>query len=121
MNERIAFVCSCEDSMPLDGKALGSGCAARGTELRTAEQLCRSQLDRFLAALETGRPITVACTQEAPLFAQEAEAAGATTLSPLSTSGSMPAGRPKRPRPGQRWRHCWPPPRCRCRRSRWCR
>ncbi|GGC37636.1 ferredoxin [Siccirubricoccus deserti] len=79
MNERIAFVCSCEDSMPLDGKALGSGCAARGTELRTAEQLCRSQLDRFLAALETGRPITVACTQEAPLFAQEAEAAGATT------------------------------------------
>jgi ferredoxin len=78
MKERIAFVCSCEDSMPLDGRALARGCAARGTELRSAEQLCRGQLDRFLAALETGRPITVACTQEAPLFIQEAEAAGAT-------------------------------------------
>jgi ferredoxin len=73
---RIAFVCSCEDTMELDGKALSKGCQARGAELRTAEQLCRSQLDRFLAALEQGRPVTVACTQEAPLFQQEAEAAG---------------------------------------------
>ena len=64
--------------MVLDGKALARGCAAQGAELRTAEQLCRAQLDRFLGALGEGRPITVACTQEAPLFAQEAEAAGAT-------------------------------------------
>lgn len=68
--------------MVLDGKALARGCAAQGdgvgAELRTAEQLCRAQLDRFLAALGEGRPVTVACTQEAPLFAQEAEAAGAT-------------------------------------------
>jgi hypothetical protein len=79
MTERdqpIAFVCSCEDSMVLDGRVLGRGCAARGVELRTAEQLCRAQLDRFLGALGEGRPVTVACTQEAPLFAQEAEAAG---------------------------------------------
>ncbi len=62
--------------MPLDGRALARGCAAQGTELRMAEQLCRSQLDRFLAALGEGRPVTVGCTQEAPLFAQEAEAAG---------------------------------------------
>ncbi|MCB4821896.1 4Fe-4S dicluster domain-containing protein [Roseicella aerolata] len=77
-DQRIAFVCSCEDTMVLDGKALARGCAARGAELRTAEQLCRAQLDRFMAALGEGRPVTVACTQEAPLFAQEAEAAGAT-------------------------------------------
>ena len=64
--------------MVLDGRALARGCAARGTELRTAEQLCRSQLDRFLAAIGTGRPVTVGCTQEAPLFAEEAAAAGAT-------------------------------------------
>lgn len=64
--------------MVLDGRALARGCAARGGELRLAEQLCRSQLDRFLAALGEDRPITVACTQEAPLFAQEAEAAGST-------------------------------------------
>ncbi|MCO6417225.1 4Fe-4S dicluster domain-containing protein [Siccirubricoccus sp. KC 17139] len=76
MTDRIAFVCSCEDSMPLDGRTLARGCAARGAELRIAEQLCRSQLDRFLAALGEGRPVTVGCTQEAPLFAQEAEAAG---------------------------------------------
>lgn len=69
---RIAFACSCEDTMPLDGRALARGC---GAELRTAEQLCRAQLDRFLAALGD-RPVTVGCTQEAPLFRQEAEAAG---------------------------------------------
>jgi ferredoxin len=73
---RIAFVCSCEDTMELDGKALAKGCQAQGAELRTAEHLCRSQLDRFLAALGEKRPLTVACTQEAPLFTQEAEEAG---------------------------------------------
>jgi ferredoxin len=73
---RIAFVCSCEDTMTLDGKAIAKGCAARGSELRTAEHLCRSQLDRFLAALSETRAVTVACTQEAPLFTQEAEEAG---------------------------------------------
>jgi ferredoxin len=85
MTERdrpITFVCSCEDTMVLDGRALTRGCGARGTELRTAEQLCRAQLDRFLGALGENRPVTVACTQEAPLFAQEAEAAG--TTAPLT-------------------------------------
>ena len=62
--------------MTLDVKALARGCAAQGTELRTAEHLCRGQLDRFMAALGENRPITVACTQEAPLFTQEAEDAG---------------------------------------------
>lgn len=59
--------------MTLDGTAIAKGC---GAEPRLAEQLCRSQLDRFLAALGEDRPVTVACTQEAPLFAQEAEDAG---------------------------------------------
>lgn len=73
---RIAFVCSCEDTMRLDGAALAKGCAARGAELRTAEQLCRGQLDRFHAALGEGRPLTVGCTQEAPVFTEEAADAG---------------------------------------------
>jgi len=60
--------------MPLDGRAIARGCKG---ELRTAEQLCGAQLDRFLAALGEGVPITVACTAQAPLFAQEAEEAGA--------------------------------------------
>ena len=42
--------------MVLDGRALARGCAARGGELRLAEQLCRSQLDRFLAALYRALP-----------------------------------------------------------------
>ena len=61
--------------MPLDERRLRRACAGRGGELRTAEQLCRAQLDRFTAALGTG-DVTVACTQEAPLFSQEAETAG---------------------------------------------
>lgn len=75
---RLCLVCSCEDTMPLDQRALARGAARDGAEIRTAEQLCRAQLDRFLRAVGEGRPVTVGCTQEAPLFAQEAEAAGAT-------------------------------------------
>ncbi|SFK90786.1 4Fe-4S dicluster domain-containing protein [Falsiroseomonas stagni DSM 19981] len=74
-NGRTTFVCSCEDTMPLDGRAIARGCA---TAPRQAEQLCQAQLDRFLAALAEDRPITVACTAQAPLFQQEAEAAGFT-------------------------------------------
>ncbi len=62
--------------MRLDERAIARGC---GAELRTAEQLCMAQLDRFMAALATGRPLTVACTAQAPLFAQEAAEAGAAT------------------------------------------
>jgi ferredoxin len=71
---RIALVCSCEDTMRLDERAIARGC---GAEPQMAEQLCQAQLDRFMAALATGRPLTVACTAQAPLFAQEAEAAQA--------------------------------------------
>lgn len=62
--------------MRLDERAIARGC---GAELRTAEQLCIAQLDRFMAALATGRPLTVACTAQAPLFTQEAAEAGAPT------------------------------------------
>ncbi|WP_431283500.1 4Fe-4S dicluster domain-containing protein [Humitalea sp. 24SJ18S-53] len=58
--------------MTLDTRVVARGCKG---EVRGAEQLCRAQLDRFLAAMGDG-DVTVACTQEAPLFAQEAEAAG---------------------------------------------
>jgi ferredoxin len=73
-SRRIVFACSCEDTMQLDAGAIAKGCGGR---LRTAEQLCRGQLDRFLAAMGTDA-VTVGCTQEAPLFRQEAEAAGHT-------------------------------------------
>ncbi len=69
---RILHVCSCEDTMPLDAKALG----ASDGEVRLARQLCRAQLETFTRSLAEGRPVTVACTQEAPLFAEAAEEAG---------------------------------------------
>ncbi len=69
--ERLAFVCSCEDTMAPDLAVIRRGCP--GTEIRGAEQLCRAQLDRFQAALADQRPITVACTQESAIFSQEAE------------------------------------------------
>lgn len=62
---RIVFACSCEATMPLDAAALRRGC---GDGVRTARQLCRAELDRFRTALAEGAPVTVGCTQEAPLF-----------------------------------------------------
>ncbi|MBR1153300.1 4Fe-4S binding protein [Bradyrhizobium sp. JYMT SZCCT0428] len=56
--------------MPLDVPAINRGCAGKITQ---ANQLCGLELDRFKQALADGAPITVACTQEAPLFREVAE------------------------------------------------
>ncbi|MEA2863435.1 MAG: hypothetical protein QOC84_1391 [Bradyrhizobium sp.] len=64
------LICSCEKTMPLDTEAIGRGCPARITQ---ANQLCGLELERFKAALADGGPVTVACTQEAPLFKEVAE------------------------------------------------
>ncbi|HEV7634583.1 MAG TPA: 4Fe-4S binding protein [Bradyrhizobium sp.] len=64
------LICSCEKTMPLDREAIGRGCPARITQ---ANQLCGLELERFKAALAEGGPVTVACTQEAPLFKEVAE------------------------------------------------
>ena len=65
------FICSCEDTMPLDAEAVRRGC--RGANVSTARQLCRAELERFRAAAATGDPLVVGCTQEAPLFSETAE------------------------------------------------
>ena len=54
--------------MPLDAEAVRRGC--RGAQVSTAHQLCRAEIERFRAAAAAGEPITVGCTQEAPLFAE---------------------------------------------------
>ena len=64
------LVCSCEKTMPLDAQAIGRGCAAKVTQ---ADQLCGADLGQFKAAVAEGDSITVACTQEAPLFKEVAE------------------------------------------------
>ncbi len=73
-SERVVFACSCEDTMALDETALAKAC---GGALRTANQLCRREVDAFRKALAAGVPITVGCTQEAPLFSEVAAEAGA--------------------------------------------
>jgi ferredoxin len=61
------FICSCEDTMPLDAATIRRGC--RG-DVSTAHQLCRAELERFRAAAAGGAPLLVGCTQEAPLFSE---------------------------------------------------
>src|SRR5256886_8739162 len=64
------LICSCEKTVPVDAEAIGRGCTAK---IGQANQLCGLDLDRFKEALAEGLPITVACTQEAPLFREVAE------------------------------------------------
>jgi ferredoxin len=68
---RNILICSCEDTMPLDAEAVRRGC--RGTQVSTARQLCRAELDKFRSAAASGAPLTVGCTQEAPLFSEVAD------------------------------------------------
>lgn len=65
---RKILVCSCEDTMPLDTDAVGRVC--RGADVLTGRQFCRAELDRFRKEATDGGPLTVACTQESPLFAE---------------------------------------------------
>ena len=74
-SERRVFICSCEKTMALDEGSIARGCAG---SFERADQLCRHESTRFAAALQDGGPITVACTQEEPLFAEMAEDAGFT-------------------------------------------
>lgn len=67
---RTLMVCSCEDTMPLDGAALQRGC--KGAGISQHRHLCRSQIERFQEMLAKSEAITVACTQEAPLFEEVA-------------------------------------------------
>ena len=63
---RKILICSCEDTMPLDGKAIARVC--RGAEIIEGRQLCRAELERVRAVAAGGKPVTIACTQEALLF-----------------------------------------------------
>src|SRR5439155_17184873 len=72
---RNILICSCDDTMPLDAEAVRRGC--RGSEVATAHQLCRAELETFRQAAASGAPLTVGCTQEAPLFSEAADTAPA--------------------------------------------
>ena len=57
--------------MPLDAGAVTRAC--RGAEVTAGRHLCRAEVERFRRAAASGAPLTVACTQEAPLFREIAE------------------------------------------------
>ncbi|MSQ54937.1 MAG: 4Fe-4S ferredoxin [Betaproteobacteria bacterium] len=65
-------VCSCNRTMALDAKALATALKAEAAITVHAE-LCRRDAGAFTAALGDS-DVIVACTQEAPLFAELAEA-----------------------------------------------
>ncbi|MDQ8731443.1 4Fe-4S dicluster domain-containing protein [Bradyrhizobium sp. LHD-71] len=56
--------------MPLDAQTISRACSAH---LTLANQLCGTDLTQFKAALTPDSKITIACTQEAPLFSEVAE------------------------------------------------
>jgi ferredoxin len=57
--------------MRLDAAAVKRGC--RKSEIAEFRQLCRAELDHFLNAAKAEGPLIVGCTQEAPLFGDEAK------------------------------------------------
>ncbi|MCZ8315663.1 4Fe-4S binding protein [Phreatobacter sp.] len=73
MTAATTFLCSCEETMPLHGETVAKACR---TKVRTADQLCRKELDFFKAVLAQEGDVLVACTQEAPLFTETAEDMG---------------------------------------------
>lgn len=85
---RTLIVCSCEDTMPLDLAALGRGCPS--ADIRTARHLCRTQTDIVTKLLGESQAITIACTQEAPLFEEMAadhDYAGELTFANIRETG----------------------------------
>ena len=54
--------------MPLDGAALRA--CLRGAEVVAGRHMCRAELERARAIIAEDGPLTIACTQEAPLFAE---------------------------------------------------
>ena len=63
---RTILICSCEDTMPLDGEAVRRVC--RDTVVIQGRQFCRAELERVRKTVASGGPMTIACTQESPLF-----------------------------------------------------
>ncbi|HET7911888.1 MAG TPA: 4Fe-4S dicluster domain-containing protein [Pseudolabrys sp.] len=63
--------------MPLDSAKVQRAC--RDSVVIEGRQFCRTELERVRKAAAGGEPVLVACTQEAPLFSEVAEDAGADT------------------------------------------
>ncbi len=71
INRKRVLVCNCEGTMSLDGADLAKACEADSPP-EVQSQLCRAQFENFQTALKEDGALVVACTQEAPLFAETA-------------------------------------------------
>jgi ferredoxin len=60
------LICDCNQTMPLNAKALGE---ALREDLTLHSTLCRRDAGAFQHAIQSGEPVVVACTQEQRLFA----------------------------------------------------
>lgn len=67
---KTVLICSCEDTMQLDMAAIKRGCS--NSDIRSFRHLCGAELDHFRKVAATERALTVACTQQATQFAEEA-------------------------------------------------
>jgi ferredoxin len=77
MSEPVTFVCSCDDTMPLDLTVFDR----LGLPVRAGTQLCRKQADLVKEQMASGQPILIGCTQEEPIFRDMADE--------LSTDGTL--------------------------------
>jgi ferredoxin len=75
LEDKQLKVCNCNRTMALDAKALGAALGA-GKPVTIHTELCRKEIAAFEAAARGGECV-VACTQEAPLFTEVAEAIAA--------------------------------------------
>src|SRR3546814_20505945 len=76
---RTILVCSCERSMPAYGDPAYGDHVARGCEdarIVSGDWFCGAELERVRGLLEGDGPVTVGCTQQAPLFREIAEEPG---------------------------------------------
>ena len=82
---RKILICSCEDTIPLDGARVERAC--RGADVLRGRQFCRAELDRVREAAASGQGVAVACTQEAPLFGEIDPATSMTFVNIRETAG----------------------------------
>ena len=75
--DRTLKICNCNKTMALDAKALGRALKL-GRPIQMHTELCRKEVGSFQEALKD-EACVVACTQEAPLFAELAESAKSQT------------------------------------------
>src|SRR5262245_32629637 len=77
LEDRTLKICNCNKTMALDAKALARALKL-GSPVRMHTELCRKEVGSFQEALKD-EACVVACTQEAPLFAEIAETAHSAT------------------------------------------